>query len=301
MKKIIVFILLCLPVVGFSQTLYTSSGILQPGKEKKWKLIWSDEFEYLGHPDPDKWRYEEGYWRRPTELQYYTVRRLENARVDGSNLIIEARKETPDSFYPTSINDEWHRYTSACVNTRNTAAWQYGRFEIRAKIPKGAGMWPALWFLSPIRTPAVPGPHKPKNDDGTPAVYPVTRFSSRESSQGEIDLMEAWGNSSPYQTFTYIHGTVGPNPSARFTHKRDPYNEYHIYAMEWFHDHIDFYRDDEKTLTYGMDTKLGWSFDKPMYLLMNIAIGGPDEPAPPDYILPQQMVIDYVRVYQLEE
>ena len=303
MKKLLVLIVLWLPLFGFSQTLFTSSE--QPEvRENKWKLVWSDEFKYLGHPDPEKWNYEEGYWRRPTELQYYTVNRLENARVDGENLIIEVRKETPESFYPTSLNDEWHRYTSANVNTRNTAAWLYGRFEIRAKLPKGPGMWPALWFLSPLRTPDMSGPHNPKNDDGTPTVYPTRGpggyAASGESSQGELDLMEAWG-SHPYQTFTYIHGTRGPQPSARHQHKRDIYNEFHIYAMEWFPDHIDFFRDNEIILTYRKDFSTGWSFDKPMYLLMNVAVGGPDEPAPADNFLPQQMVIDYVRVYQLEK
>ena len=266
-------------------------------------LVWSDEFKYTGLPDPTKWEYEEGYYRRPQELQYYTVNRLENARVDGEHLIIEVRKETPESFYPTSINDEWHRYTSANVNTRNTAAWQYGRFEIRAKLPKGPGMWPALWFLSPLRSPTLAGPHKPKNDDGTPFVYPNSNVDGGPPSQGEIDLMEAWGTRANV-TYTYVHGiTQRPNPSprARTEHKRDIYNEFHLYAMEWFPDRIDFFRDEEKTLTVWKKDYDRWPFDKPFYLLMNIAVGGADEPAPPDENLPQQMVIDYVRVYQWNE
>ncbi len=76
-----------------------------------WKLVWSDEFNYAGHPDPTKWGYEEGYVRH-NELQYYTVNRMENARVDGRHLVIELRKEMPESFLPTSINDEFHRYTT---------------------------------------------------------------------------------------------------------------------------------------------------------------------------------------------
>ncbi len=81
-------------------------------------------------------------------------------------------------------------------------------------------------------------------------------------------------------------------------HKDDIYNEFHIYAMDWYPDHIDFYRDTTKILTYNKDQTTGWSFDKPMYILMNIACGGPDEPAPDDANLPQQMVVDYVRVYK---
>jgi beta-glucanase (GH16 family) len=266
----------------------------------KWKLIWSDEFNYKGHPDPSKWEYEEAYYRRPIELQYYTVNRLENARVDGKNLIIELRKETPESFYPTSLNDEWHRYTSAAVNTRNTAYWKYGRFEIRAKLPKGSGTWPAIWFLSPIRTADIPGPHKPRQADGTVIPFPKRGPGGGESSQGEIDLMESWG-SRPNRTYTYIHGTKGPNPSARYEHPRDIYNEFFIYAMEWYQDSINFFRDDVKILHYPKDPSTGWSFDKPLYLIMNIACGGPDEPAPEDSNLPTSMVVDYVRVYELKK
>lgn len=287
MKKLIIRTILLLPAL---------LPALLFGQTKK--LVWSDEFNYTGHPNPDKWGYEEGYYRRPIELQYYTVNRLENARVDGQNLIIELRKETPESFYPTSLNDEFHRYTAAAVNTRNSASWTYGRFEIRAKLPKGPGTWPALWFLSPLRTASIPGPHAPRDADGKLIPFPNRGPGGGESSQGEIDMMEAWG-SNPNKTNVFIHGTKGPNPSAHFTHPDDIYNKFHIYAMDWYPDHIDFFRDDTKILTYTKDNTTGWSFDKPMYLIMNIACGGADEPSPDDANLPQQMVIDYVRVYEL--
>jgi beta-glucanase (GH16 family) len=259
-----------------------------------WKLVWSDEFNYTGHPDATKWGYEEGYVRH-NELQYYTVNRLENARVDGQHLLIELRKDTPESFLPTSINDEYHRYTSASVNTRNTASWTYGRFEIMAKMPQGKGTWPALWFLSPLRTPRVPGPPQPRGPDGQEAQSPAG-YSGGESSQGEIDLMEAWG-SRLNRTAVHIHGTKGRTPSAALT-VDDMYNRFHLYAMEWYPDHMDFFLDKAKILTYNKDPELGWSFDRPMYLIMNVACGGPDEPAPDDTRLPQFMVVDYVRVYQ---
>jgi beta-glucanase (GH16 family) len=257
------------------------------------KLIWSDEFNYKGHPDPEKWGYEEGYVRH-NELQYYTVNRLENARVDGNNLIIELRKETPASFYPTSINDDYHRYTSASVNTRNTAAWKYGRFEVRAKMPQGKGTWPAIWFLSPIRTPNIPGPPLPRKPDGQEVEGPP-RPQGGESDQGEIDLMETWG-SEPGKSAIHIHGTPGERPS-KTVEVDDMYNKFHVYAMNWYPDHIDFFLDNEKVLTYTKDQKTGWAFDKEMYLIMNIAAGGPDEPAPDDSKLPQYMTVDYVRVY----
>lgn len=273
----------------------TTLGYAQTPELPGWKLVWSDEFNYTGHPDPTKWGYEEGYVRH-NELQYYTVNRLENARVDGSNLLIELRKETPESFLPTSINDGWHRYTSASVNTRNTASWTYGRFEIRAKMPQGKGTWPAIWFLSPLRTPNVPGPPQLRRPDGSEVEGPRRGPGSGESSQGEIDLMESWG-SRPNEVAVHIHGTKGPTPSKTIS-VDGLYDKFHVYAVEWYPDHMDFFLDDHKILTYTKNPTTGWSFDHPMYLIMNIACGGPDEPAPDDSRLPQFMTADYVRVYQ---
>ena len=260
-----------------------------------WKLVWADEFNATGHPDPAKWGYEEGYVRHH-ELQYYTVNRLENARVDGQHLRIELRKETPESFLPTSLNDEWHRYTSASVTTRNTASWTYGRFEIMAEMPQGKGTWPAIWFLSPIRTPSIPGPPQPRRPDGGEVEGPRRGSGDGESAHGEIDLMEAWG-SHPNFTAVHIHGSKGPNPSVEVP-VDDLYNKFHLYALEWYPDHMDFFLDDRKILTYTKDPATGWAFDGPMYLIMNIACGGPDEPAPDVSHLPQFMTVDYVRVYQ---
>jgi beta-glucanase (GH16 family) len=260
-----------------------------------WKLVWSDEFNYTGHPDPAKWGYEEGYVRH-NELQYYTVNRLENARVDGQHLLIELRKETPESFLPTSVNDEWHRYTSASLNTRDTASWTYGRFEIRAKMPRGRGTWPAIWFLSPLRTPQVPGPPQPRRPDGREVQGASRGPNSGESSEGEIDLMESWG-SHPNEMAVHIHGTKGATPSATVP-VVDLYDKFHVYVLEWHPNHMDFFLDDRKILTYSKDPSSGWSFDHPMYLIMNIACAGPDEPAPDDSQLPQFTTVDYVRVYQ---
>lgn len=279
-------------VVGAWAVLVGSMPVLsQPPAPAGWKLVWSDEFNYTGHPDPAKWGYEEGYVRH-LELQYYTVSRLENARVDGHNLLIELRKETPESFLPTSINDAWHRYTSASINTRNTASWTYGRFEIRAKMPRGKGTWPAIWFVSPIRTPSIPGPPLPRRPDGSE----IEGVPSDESSQGEIDLMEAWG-SHPNQIAVHIHGTQGPTPDTTVA-VDDIYGTFHVYALEWYPDHMDFFLDGRNIMTYRKDPAAGWAFDHPMYLIMNVACGGPDEPAPDDAALPQFMTVDYVRVYQ---
>ncbi|MCX8074050.1 MAG: glycoside hydrolase family 16 protein, partial [Clostridia bacterium] len=102
-----------------------------------WRLVWSDEFDYTGKPDSNKWGYDigGGGWGNQ-ELQYYTDR-LENARVENGKLIIEARRE----------NYGGREYTSARLVSRNKGDWLYGRFEIRAKLPGGRGTWPAIWML----------------------------------------------------------------------------------------------------------------------------------------------------------
>ena len=107
----------------------------QPQKPA-WRLVWKDEFNYKGLPDTSKWNYDVGShngWGN-NELEYYTYRKTQNARVENGKLIIEARREKVDSF----------KYTSARLLTKGKAAWQYGKIEVRAKIPKGRGSWPAI-------------------------------------------------------------------------------------------------------------------------------------------------------------
>ena len=101
-----------------------------------WELVWADEFKMGEMPDPNKWGYEEGYIRN-NELQYYTKARPENARIEDDCLVIETRK---DDF-------EGRPITSASLHTRWKASWCYGRIEVRAKLPTGKGMWPAIWML----------------------------------------------------------------------------------------------------------------------------------------------------------
>src|SRR5258705_4625319 len=128
----------------FRITLFTAFALLLinngHAQQPNWKLVWNDEFNYQGLPDSTKWNYDAGNrngWGN-RELEYYTYRKKENARVEGGNLIIEARKEKVDTF----------RYASERLVTRGKAAWQYGKIEVRAKIPQGVGAWPAIWTMA---------------------------------------------------------------------------------------------------------------------------------------------------------
>ena len=240
------------------------------GDGQLWDLVWSDEFDYRGLPDPDRWGYEVGYIRND-EKQYYTEAREENAYVQDGVLTITARKETLEGY----------EYTSASLNTKGTAAWTYGRFEIRAKLPSGLGMWPAIWMLG-------------ANIDevGWPEC-------------GEIDIMENVG----FEPIM-IHGTVhtGAYNHVLGTAKgsRIPIqtisDDFHVYAIEWFEDHIDFYVDETRYFTFDNDGTgvAAWPFDLPHYLIINAAVGGSwgGQQGIDDDIFPQAYQIDYVRVYE---
>jgi len=234
-----------------------------------WEMVWSDEFNAAGVPDPNKWDYEEGYIRNK-EKQYYTKSRPENARVEGGFLVIETRK---DGF-------EGHAITSASLHTRKKASWRYGRIEVRAKLPTGKGMWPAIWMLGINR------------QIGWPAC-------------GEIDIMENVGFDplkihANAHTKAYNH-VLGTNKGDRIE-VSNPAKHFHVYAIEWFEDRIDFFVDKTKYFTFrnegtGNDV---WPFDKPHYLILNAAYGGSwgGQKGTDDSILPQKYYIDYVRVYQ---
>ena len=234
------------------------------------QLVWSDEFDYTGIPAPSKWDYEEGYVRN-NELQYYTKSRVENARVENGMLIIETRKE------PSS----GHKYTSASLTTKDKADWLYGRIEVRAKLPAGRGMWTSIFTLGDNI-----------DDIGWPAC-------------GEIDIMENIG-SYPDRVYATVH-TEAYNHKLK-THKGSslyvpqPYKEFHVYAIEWFHDKIDFFVDDTRYFHFeNKGTGRGvWPFDKKQFFIINAAVGGGlgSRQAVDDSIFPQKFYVDYVRVYK---
>lgn len=242
-------------------------------------LVWADEFDYEGLPDSGKWDYDYGTgcprvcgWGN-NELQFYTRERLENARVEDGKLIIEARKE---AWKGTD-------YTSARLVTRGKQAWQYGRIEVRAKLPSGTGTWPAIWMLP---------------EDNAYGGWPRS---------GEIDIMEHVG----YEP-AMIYGTVhtGAFNHIQGTQRGDTLEvpgcelAYHVYAIEWDADRITFFVDDVQYNEFpnegtGPDA---WPFDQPFYLVLNLAVGGNwgGRQGVDTDIWPQTMEVDYVRVYQAE-
>lgn len=237
-------------------------------------LVWSDEFNYEGAPDPDKWSYDVGGsgWGN-NELQYYTAG--DNVYVDGEKMIIQVRHETMMQ----------REVTSTRITTKGKCDWLYGKVEVRAKLPKGLGTWPAIWMLP-----------SGKAYGGWPAC-------------GEIDIMEHVG-----YDFGRIYSTVH---TAAFNHVKGTQKgddticphvdtEFHLYAVEWQPDKLRFFVDGNEIFTYepavlsAEVTFEEWPFDKPFYLLINVAFGGNWGGAKGvDYsVLPVTMEIDYVRVYQ---
>jgi beta-glucanase (GH16 family) len=235
-----------------------------------WRLVWRDEFNGKGRPDPKKWTYETGYVRNQ-EAQYYTSDRRENARLEGGRLVIEARK---DDF-------QGHPITAASLTTQGIADWTYGRVEVRAKVPTGRGTWPAIWTLG---------------SDISKIGWPKC---------GEIDIMEYVGMD-PEKIHWNVHtnkpGTgehVGAGTSRSYP---NVWEGFHVYGVEWSKDRLDFSFDGEKTYSYvrSEHPDMEWNFDKPHYLILNLAIGGGwgGQKGIDDKIFPARFEVDYVRVYK---
>jgi beta-glucanase (GH16 family) len=236
-----------------------------------WELVWEDNFDVDGLPDQRIWNYEEGYIRN-NEAQYYTKERLENARVENGNLVIEARMG----------NWNGHKITAASINTYGNKSILYGRIEVKAKLPTGVGTWPAIWMLGDVFNEGT----------GWPAC-------------GEIDIMENVGYE-PDVIHANVHTKAynqvkGTNKGNKITVEK-PYENFNIYAVEWFEDHMDFYLNDILYFSFknegtGNDV---WPFDKPHYLLINFAVGGGwgGRNGVDETIFPQKYYIDYVKVYR---
>lgn len=229
-------------------------------------LVWSDEFEGSSLK-LENWSFELGDgcpnlcgWGN-NELQRYTDK---NHRLEDGFLIISAKKESG--------------FTSTRIITKGKQEFQYGRIETRAKVPRGMGLWPAFWALG--------------NDiDFRP--WPDC---------GEIDIMEYVGKN-PGQIFTSVHtrSSFGNTVNSRGISAPNIEDAFHVFAVEWDANKIDFFLDDAVVYTYAPQQKNQdtWPFNKPFFLILNLAIGGNfGGPVASDLVFPKELMIDYVRVYQ---
>lgn len=249
----------------------------KPAPPPGWTLVWADEFDQDGLPNPARWRYDEGGhgWGNQ-ELQDYRASHLENARVEDGRLIVEARVE------PSNGRD----YTSARLLSREN--WTYGRIEARAKLPSGRGTWPAIWML--------PGENTYGNH-GWP-------------DNGEIDIMEHVGHDpdvvhASIHTAAYNHVIrTQKTATVRIGGAREGF---HVYAVEWTPQEIRAFVDgrqyfafrNERTLDPQADYRQ-WPFDKGFHVILNLAVGGMwgGQQGVDPTIWPQRMEVDYVRVYR---
>jgi beta-glucanase (GH16 family) len=245
----------------------------------EWRLVWSDEFDYSGLPDSAKWGYDIGGsgWGN-NELQYYTDRRTENARVESGHLIIEARRDGAGS----------NEYTSARLVSKGKGDWTYGRFEVSARLPSGRGTWPAIWMLPSL---------KGYGDSGWP-------------DNGEIDIMEHVGFEPDVvhgsaHTRAYYH-SIGTQKTAQIQvpGARTAFN---LYAIEWTPTEIRWYVNGKQYFAFSNERSTQptadykqWPFDRPFHLVLNLAVGGSWGGAHgiDQSIWPQRMEIDYIRIYQ---
>ncbi len=248
-----------------------------------YKLVWADEFNVEGAPNPENWTYEKGFVRNH-ELQYYQP---ENAKCEKGLLIIEARKvDKPNPAYSADSKD-WRKnratinYTSSCLLSRGLQSWEYGRFELRAKIDISAGLWPAWWTLGV--------------DKGWPG-------------NGEIDIMEYYRG----KLLANV-ACLGENKKAEWFSNTFPADslggkkwadQFHIWRMDWDENAIALYLDDVLLNKVPLDKLInkdgsGFNpFKQPHYMLLNLALGGDNGGDPEKTVFPSRFEIDWVRVYQ---
>ncbi|MDJ1472345.1 glycoside hydrolase family 16 protein [Cytophagaceae bacterium DM2B3-1] len=267
-----------------SPILLSHTNQLHLQNDTTWHLVWADEFNQKGVPNPKNWKFEQGFVRNH-ELQWYQP---QNARCEKGMLIIEARKENKPNPYYKEGSLEWKtcrkiiEYSASSLNTLGLHSFQYGRFEMRAKIDTRPGLWPAFWTL------------------GVAGEWP---------SNGEIDIMEyyrnmllanvAWGTdkrySAKWRTTKKQLSTFTDNHWAE---------KFHVWRMDWDETAIRLYVDNELlnevllTETFNGDGSGKNPFHQPHYILLNLALGGDNGGDPTATVFPARFEVDYVRVYQ---
>jgi beta-glucanase (GH16 family) len=242
-------------------------------------LVWEDDFNTDGTLDASKWAYNIGTgdngWGN-NELQFY---RSENVKVQDGMLHITAKKE----------NFQGAGYTSGRILTKGLYEQKFGRIEARIKLPFGKGYWPAFWMLGANLQEGVETP-----DDPSTVFWPLA---------GEIDIMEYLGNK-PTTILGSVHGpgySGGEAVSKSYTLMNDRFDTgFHVFGIEWGENYINYYVDN---VLYNQitpaDVSGEWVFNKPFFIILNMAIGG-NLPGSPnsETIFPQTMIVDYVKVYQ---
>lgn len=255
-----------------------------PSNQNGWKLVWSDEFDKDGPPNPANWVFEHGFVRNH-ELQWYQP---DNAYCQNGMLIIEGRRERkPNPAYSANssnwkTNRQFIEYTASSLKTVGLHSWQYGRFEMRGRIDTSPGLWPAFWTL------------------GVAGEWP---------GNGEIDIMEyyrnmllanvAWGTDKRYTA----KWRTTKKPMTEFSDP-DWSKKFHTWRMDWDDKVIKLYVDElllnevSLTETINGDGSGKNPFHQPHYMLLNLAIGGDNGGDPATTLFPNRFEVDYVRVYQ---
>ncbi len=248
-----------------------------------YQLVWSDEFNTDGVPDPAKWEYDSGFVRNQ-EDQWY---QRQNAVCAGGNLVITGKKERkPNPNYVAGSTDwktnrQYIDYTSSCLKMLKTLAFKYGKLEVRARIDAQTGLWPAIWTL------------------GVDGEWP---------SNGEVDVMEyyadkilanfAYGSATrwqaiwdgAYQSVTSLGGSLWAS-------------QFHVWTLEWDASKMTISLDGVMMNTIDVSQTINKidgknPFQQAQYLLLNLAMGGTNGGSLTNTVLPSQYLVDYVRIYQ---
>lgn len=270
----------------------TLSGLVVRNKNRpsgNWELVWSDEFD--GDVlDMSRWSYNIWPARKVNDEDQAYTDRDKNTRIEDGMLVIEAHKE----------EYEGAEYTSGRIHTEGKGDFLYGRFEIRARLPRGQGTWPAIWML-----PSDPYKYSTACEEGED--WQGSETCDAWPNSGEIDVMEHVG----YQ-MGHVHGTVHNEAYywVKWEQRKgrvllDSVDEnFYVYALEWSPERIDMFVDDVHYFTYVNEGTgwQSWPYDHPYNLILNVAVGGAWGRAggPIDEsVFPQRMLVDYVRVYEL--
>lgn len=273
--------------LAVAMTSPASDAATASARQDGYRLVWADEFEREGRPDPARWSFENGFVRNG-EIQWYQP---DNAFVEEGLMVIEARRERranprfgDPAEKPEFRQRKFVNFTSASLTTRGLHSWQYGRFEIRARITAEQGLWPALWFV------------------GAKGKWPAS---------GEIDLMEYYDHSI-LGNFAWASANPGKPvwkgakiPLARITNDPDWDKQFHLWVMDWDESQIGLYLDGRLINRINLDkvrnadgSGIANPFRQPHYMIINLALGGQNGGSLKDTRMPARFEVDYVRIYQ---